>query len=40
MYREISAGKNNTKMGNKSFQRVEECKYLGPTPTNQNSTLE
>jgi hypothetical protein len=40
MYRELGAGQNHTKMGNKSFERMEEFKYLEPTQINQNSTLE
>jgi hypothetical protein len=38
MSRDQNAGQNgNTQMGNKSFETVEEFKYLGTTLTNQNS---
>jgi hypothetical protein len=38
MFRDQNAGQNhNIKIDNKSFERVEQFKYLGTTPTNQNS---
>jgi hypothetical protein len=38
MYRDQHAGQNhNIQIGNKSFQRVEQFKYLGTGLTNQNS---
>jgi hypothetical protein len=41
MSRDQNAGQNhNIKMDNKSFERVEQFKYLGTTLTNQNSIQE
>jgi sorting nexin-29 len=41
MSRKHDAGQNhNIKLGNKSFERVEQFKYLGTTLTNQNSIHE
>jgi hypothetical protein len=38
MSQDQNAGQNsNTKVGNKSFERVGQFKYLGTTLTNQNS---
>jgi len=35
-----AGGSHNIKIGNNSFERVEEFKYLGRNLTNQNSILE
>jgi hypothetical protein len=36
-----NAGQNsNLKAGKKSFERVEQCKHLGTTPSNENSIHE
>jgi hypothetical protein len=41
MSRNQNAGQNhNIKLDNKSFERVEQFKYLGKTLTNQNSIQE
>jgi hypothetical protein len=41
MSREQYAGQNqNMKIDNKSFERVEQFKYLGATLTNRNSIQE
>jgi hypothetical protein len=41
MSREQNAGKShNIKIGNKSFERVEQFKYLGTTLTHRNSIQE
>jgi hypothetical protein len=41
MSRNQNAGQNhNIKLNNKSFERVEQFKYLGTTLTNQNSIQE
>jgi hypothetical protein len=41
MSRDQNAGRNiNIQVGNKSFESVEQFKYLGTTLTNQNSTYE
>jgi hypothetical protein len=41
MSRDQHAGRNHsTKIDNISFERVEEFRYLGKTPTNQNSIQE
>jgi hypothetical protein len=41
MSRDQNAGQNNnTVIGNKSFETVEEFKYLETTITNRNSILE
>jgi len=41
MYQDQNAGcSHNVKMGNSSFERVEEFTYLGITITNQNSIQE
>jgi hypothetical protein len=38
MSRDQNVGQNvNVQRGNKSFETVEQFKYLGTTPTNQNS---
>ena len=40
MSRDQNAGRShNIKIDNRSFEKVEEFKYLGKTLTNQNSTL-
>ena len=41
MSRDQNAGRSHSmKVGNRSFERVEEFKYLGMTLTNQNSIQE
>jgi len=41
MSQEQNAGRSHSiKTDNSSFARVEECKYLGPALTNQNSIQE
>ena len=41
MSRHQKAGRSrNTKIDNSSFERVEQCKNLGTTPTNQNTIYE
>jgi len=41
MSRDQNAGQNhNIKTDNKSFERVEQFRYLGKTPKNQNSIQE
>jgi len=40
-YLSINAGRiHSVRMDNSTFERVEECKYLGTTLTNQNSIAE
>ena len=39
--RDLNAGRiHSLRIGNSTFERVEEFKYLGTTLTNQNSTAE
>ena len=41
MYRDKNAGRiHSVRIDNSTFDRVEECKYLGTTLTNQNSIAE
>jgi hypothetical protein len=41
MSHDMNAGQNhNVKFNNKSFERMEQFKYLGTTLTNQNSIQE